>query len=1040
MAVALAVVALLAAIVVACSSVATNESGPPIDAPTAGPAALPIGSWLLTGRIEFVGDDEYDLPARYPTSLCYGELTFEFALTGNELAEWRELHPDQPDARPTDTYSRFFEVGPGGVYQVVVDFSQLPGTAYMKPPHGQWAIELHAYPHKDWHTGLIDMDFSDVPVAANIVAKRSGEAFDLGIARADFGTLFGQKKILTGRILDSTGGPLANSWELPLERGSGKGRLSHDIHTDGAGYFTVYVEKHVEKHFDPSSTEDWRLFCREVYYREDPGMSMTLQKPRAGRHTLDFGDIVVPGAVARFWMKDQRPKSGLAADSWSKVMGEFACAPVSIYPTDGNGSTLLVPYDSREACAWVPAGIYLFNTYFDDGVAKDCTGTVVIPQTGVVSVELPLVLTPFIGVKAVTKNGNEVRGNGTWTTYEGARQVATGKFYSQDVVRIPMQPGQYALLAVSADGYLQRTFRIDAESGPTKVVLADKIQIQTGCIEIAYPEPPEGYTLDQLQPILVVTTATGQEVQWWRAENSKDARPMRIFTTGIGRMNVGVCLGRDYGYDEQIVSGPVEVEVRSDEFTKVELPSISTPPWKHWAKSRANVRLSCGETTVQLRARGITPDGVEKEWEFSSHGYSGYPSPDFPGDAIAIVDGDSTVRIAETPPGEDGADFVRTLALPVRMKLDLSELAPLAPALWVKLQTKGGYVGTETTWRGDSVSLWAPPGPAVLSVGTARNEKPFVPGNEHPFYIAEFQLEADKTVDHRVKAGTDVAMVRFVTAGKVNADGSGQEWRLYRRDAILDPARVSDQRYPGRIAAFIRMGRLLSVETGEYTAIPDDSVDSSLMVPVTITTAAEQTISLPDCGPPPKTGTLRLKFALPEGELVDSNLGMTPVRGNAAFRASPLCNDTGSSRARHRVMPDGMLLVDFPLDRECVIQANITLRDGNKEVLWLLKPLVVRVQAPGTTIEASLVRGVKLDKNWPWIKGVTDLLDGFWLQPFDDMLPVGTHDLVIDAECELLRRKVEFPERDEPFAMPEALAKELEELKSKAAKPPGSGD
>jgi hypothetical protein len=974
------------------AEVAPEEPAESEPASPAEPAPQASDTWTFKGKLELVGDEEFDLPAWFPLDGFEATLLCEYPLTGEELKEWQDdWH--EPDEKPIDIAEFKTRFDRHGRLTLVDSPSLLWQFEDTAPGAGTWSLKVERYENPE-HTKsgwLMGVSILRVIVARDLKPTVARPVCDFGVIQLDFDDLFPGRYFVAGRLVDSEGGPLCRSWFTSLIASVGENQHTFTFQTDADGRFME--EAYYENDEIPLLTTDAASWVHQYIYRlrehEKHDALQNVDRPKLRGRILQFGDIQIPGGVLRVRVKDNRPKSGPEHARWNKFVDDPEYAYFAIDCASYLSSPNLdVPYDGSECAIWLPEGIYKysmlggdFRSYVEQG------GAFTVPGSGVVRLEVPLDPLPVVAVELVPDGDLQYSHAvaSSWTIFEGGR-VVRGDIGSGLELAFPLTEGQHAELVVEPGEYPGTRRLLYAGQSDIKIPLSKSLG---GWIDVKYADPPEGFALSDFDLQLQISVGTDRQVIWLLNQPIQQDGLCRIEFTGDVR--VSLRSKRDFGwndwdsYNGAAVTEPVEATIEAGKTVEVALPPLFTPLWKHWASKRGTKDFRCGTTRIPY-LQGILGDANGAQKRGGAGGDSGWGGRNY----ISLQDGPNLVALFE-PPKSNGDVAESDVQLPVRLILDLKPMKDaLGGPLYVELKSSpDGFSGVQVDTYDSSVSLWAPPGTAEVAVSQRHGST--------VLFHSIVELTADSVVEMTaspqnadpegvivdIRVPEDKEERRYVWTFYPFAD----DWDLYRvgeNERLIEEGRVDESQTLGLLP-----GQYLAIHTRPsqppFSFSVSDEAGQIIQFPALIST---------------EYGTVRLTFPMPEGEYLLSNVRADPVRGGNPYLTSDYFMEHSWQEQgewlTHRAVADGIKTFGFPLECETLVTGSIWLRRNGRTEVWLIRPTHLPAQLDGSVTAVELVRGIPLKGFWKDALIIREWLSGFAIRTVCGALPPGTYTTQFD--------------------------------------------
>lgn len=944
------------------------------------PAPEARDAWELTGRIELVGDENFDLPKWFPLNGFEVTLLFEYPLIGDKLREWQEDEWHEPDEKPVGNAEFKTRIDIEGRFKIGGKEEALEWLDGAPPNTGVWSLQVDDYDNPQQTKASWGMGVSIIReiVARDLRPEVRQRTCSFGVIRVDFDALFPARYFVAGRLVDCDGNPLSRSWFSSLIATANNETSTYTFQTDAHGRFIENVWHEELAMLTGESTQWTHQYIHRLRAAEKHDALQPVTRPMFKGRVLYFGDIEIAAGVVRVRVKDNRPSVGPDAERWQKYVGGPEQAYFSVDCASYLSSPNLdVPYDGSECCVWLPEGIYQYRLLGGDYRSYvEQIGAITVRATGVVRLELALEPLPVVAVELVPdgalKYPHAVRA--TWTSFQGDRvidQDSSGGL----AFAIPLAEGQHAELIVQPGDYPGTRQVVHSGQPDIRIPLS---KTSAGSIEVEYPAPPDGFALDDFDLQLDVLTGPFGQVISLVSEPIREDGLYQVQFTGMVR--VGLRSKRDFGWYDwdswngASVTDAVEVLVRAGQTTKVVLKPMYAPTWQMWAWDRGPITLRCGDTVidyatgscVDFRGREA-PGGVGGDQQWLSRNIA------------ALRDGDALIPLYSQLPRVHGGSAKREVSLPVRIVLDLRPLIEAfdSPLTVEVRSSEDGHSGVRVSTRRAQVSLWAPPGTAHISVREGLFGAILFGTNVEVLgdSVAEETASLEAPDPESIRVQFDVPTHPEEVARYFS-------WNLYRRSDTEGIANVGTLTSNGTMA--LKPARYLAIHDSPHQPVVEFEVSGE----------AGQTIRLPQLVPA-RIGTIRLKFEVPEGMYVGSEVRADPIRGGAAFLRSTffMNDDWRRELLTHRAVADGIKVFNYPLGCEMLVSGIVMIRLKGRDVLWLLHPTRVPASESGEEIQVSLVRGVPLKGFWKRNTVIADWIDGVAIRTLFEAVPIGTYTL-----------------------------------------------
>ncbi|MCA8911710.1 MAG: hypothetical protein KDB82_08390 [Planctomycetes bacterium] len=979
----LTILMVLAFALISCGTQRTRQTATPQPVPAEQPEPAAKRENQASAKPEDPPAETPDPPAK-PESDKTWLLTGSVKLVGDrdfDLSAWCPVEGFRGTVwfqRPEDSDEAFdFVLGADGVFQVCTPKNAVSMFETTDPNSGSWSLIIEGFFHPQTEASL---GLDQVRIPLQLEPSSGQREIRFRPVTVEYKSLLGDVPLVIGRLLDAEGNPVCRSPSMELVSGPEDDAQRAWLYTDSDGRFIDSIGGILNAREAGELDEiHWTLHCNgnPAEWELEDG-SLMFPKPEVRRKLVDFGDVTLAGCIVRFHVKDNRPQSAAAMARWRKYVEEEQAVRAYVYSgTSNSHPTFPVPYDGSEACAWIPEGVFRYNWLGDYIKAYEVgEGVLVVPASGVLRIELPLDPLPFVGV-SIDAEGGMYGITSSWEVYRAGKQV-NEDYSSYDRFGVRLDEGEHAVLCVRPPDYCEHTYTIRA--GDPDMRFSVPAACGVGHLKVEYPTPPEGWSYGSLDLDILVEADDATLFREVTPELLNEDKPLAVDYDGIMRISLQ--------YDGRTVSGPVEVTIVPGSTVEVALPPIAEPGTDAWPVEWFGKSESwCGDTRVErlvgperpLRPMSdgeseIVPEVTQPTWNERTRSYAA---------------GKSVFR------------------LPVRLTLNMDALRERYGAdLTVTLLNVRSMTGSRSQVAEGELQLWAPPGKAELTVRLS----------EHPgltVYSAIVTLSAGSTLDHVAKLDPTLRKVTFEPDPKAPNSAS---WDIYHETE------------DGQVACLFGVSRDFDglgpfwMRPGKYYAMPDVYHADATVFHFEVGESEDQTVRLPDPGSWYSTGTIRLKFALPEGEYLESWFSSYLVRGDAASRLSAdfRTQEESGSYQEQRITSWGAKLYEFSLGQEHLVVGCVWVKQNGRQVPWLIEPLLVHPTTTGQEFEVTLRRGVPLKSYADYgVVTITGWAPGFRLRPVLGLVPVGKYTLHVWHPIEGMKSwQAEIAETDETCPLP----------------------
>lgn len=932
----------------------------------------------------------------------------EVAALGQSPLEWSSdvyicYLPDGES--PDDTVETFAPLDDGMAFRRNIGEEELgleDGTAITP---GRWQV-LYCHEGNNPPT-LYDLADVDASTLLGLVTPTiTGRVIDFGTITIDADLYFYHYALLTGRLVHSSGRPLAYSGSFYLEglhNGSYETNVSSYIHAGKDGGFVAVVLHRQIRDLAGPGEYTWTLSSSgdfDLYFGQPEGIE--LPKPQWQGRRGNFGDIKLKGALIEIVLKSDlvpvtRPDGTLKIDEWGDYEGEF----VRVY-FEGTGVYV-------EACAYpqphttvtvLPEGRYLWSAVAEaDGFYPVQHGVLMARHDQVLKLELefkPYASIPLLINKGAdpppSANPDTVR----WTMVRGEEQVSEGSYYPDDEASVPVLEGCETSVVVSCPGFLVASGVARPGMQKLEINLVRSTTPVTTLVVVvpAFPKAIQPGVAAPFVSVQVGNNGHNGNVKDWGEKPVESVVVLQVAGSG----KIALYGGQNYGYPNGVLSGPIEFEIAEGETRRIELPAIAAPPWdKPLYSFRISARTSGRSIDLEacVRYKDMKDPVKEELNDDESIFVRGQP--------VALTDGfdDFPVQAATGEKFEGTLSFDLPHTLEVRLmraglrveqfKATVTRSNPAAPALFVKC-TANAVDGV--AW------LWIPRGKANLEVT--------IDGRE--VYTQSIDVMPGQTL--QVEAGSNLLRVVLeVPEGSQPPDSDFEVPDLWTLQQGGEEGEWWDQAGLSKTSAFL-------IPAGRYRAVPWTGGAA-----VEFEISEDKVVRLPAIEAP-SLGQVLLKYDV---STFDSDRVEVEFYYQLTHMLSPADEWIDGKWISATLVPDGFKLHGLPLDTELVIWGGAWVYQDSGEYELLLKPMNLSIKKEGGPIEAVLKRGVQLDDEWfqfhaRWLTGI----ENFHRETPESALP-GRHEIAIYLEGEIVHKEwVTIPETsEEPFKIPNSLRQEL---------------
>jgi hypothetical protein len=942
------------------------------------------GQWLLCGRISITPELARLMPA---PEEWMAEAQIQY------LADGRE---------PDNALSFYVEMDEQRAFREIVDSSEFAIEEDALLPPGKWQL-LYA-DGGDSAPSLSALDEIELPDLKGIVIPTiSGRVVDFGTVTIGVDEFFYQKVILTGRIMHSSGRPLAFSGIHNLEgRFNETEDWSWEIYgdfftaVDGTFCAVTWLDHPSDLSRLPKYT--WSMeMTDEVEWAGATSGNAALGQPAWNGRVANFGDITLAGALVEITLKCDFETSvdadgKLLISRWGDYDGDY----VNISFEGADYRDVRVFPQPHTTVTVLPEGRYIWTASpTSAGFYPFFSGLLLAREGQAYKIELDL--SQFPSVPLLVTGVEPVPGGCLidWEVMRAEKAIGNGSFYYGEDPRVPLVEGCETTVFARCEGFKEAS--AVARPGMTKLeVKLEEDDRPKATLVVVVPVFPEGTTPDDLLAVIHVTLPEGAVTC-----KAPDAPLERSFVLhDFGACTVTLRGGQAWGYAGGVLSGPVEFEIAAGETKRVKLPPIAAPPWSKPINS-INVRAKTSghpmTLTAHLRYKELADPVNESMTDGGNVSVRGVP--------VAITDGREDYPVLFTP-GEDGQatlsfDFPHNIELrltragkPVdEFQVSATTLDVVAPHLSAQCEvfTNNGIA-----------KLWVPRGRVNLDmringVTVCSQQAEVIPGQvlqvEAGSALLQLTLElADESYD---PYASDTDAPPLWTLQLLEEDGNWYD-------------------YSALSAAVTFM-----LDAGKYRVVPWNGGEN-----VEIELSEDRTVRLPEIATP-KFGAVVLKFDV-------ASLGDAYAEANFYYQMTDKLKP-GERWIEERwttssLVPDGFKLSGMPLDADIAVWGSVWVEDDGEGFELMLRPLQLRITKDGQQVEAYIRRGVELDEEWYG-------LDARWVTPVENLtrelgesaLP-GRNELAVYRDEEIVFRDwVIIPETSsEPFKIPDALRRELE--------------
>lgn len=847
----------------------------------------------------------------------------------------------------------------------------------------------------------------------------SGHVLDFGDLRLDLGSHPNSPEVLAGRILLPGGLPLCSRQGLEVRTPRDyEPELSFSGRVNTEGRFAILVsQEELQEYGSPdlaaarweleinADTEGWAGMGLRSMQLSSTRLVYPLPAPSRRQRLLDFGDIHASGAVLELHagVEGVTPPARLGDPLLHEDDYETALdRELEVWLDSGDESF----------CVHAPLGITLRLILAESRLSwtadyhnpelpcRTRTGSVAVRKDRSTRLDIMMRPAPLVPVRLELPQGVLSSAvSVTWVVPLGLDEWWDGPATSE--LRVPVQEGLTTEVTGELPGY--ESVAAEARVGDKEVLLRFTTPAAPPPrLLVKLPLLPEALG-DKLAGTLKCINAEGQgghkSVTLQRGEQPAVAvehLPAGTYTLSLHGDDL-------FGYPGGRVSILEGVAVAAAGDTEVTLPEIPAPPWPY-AAGNVRVRVTVGGNPATILAifedaageaswRTLTDGELILAAEKSAHGRRAGPAI-----PVALAHGSLRIPLQVSPPTAAGGEALVSLDLPARLRVTVwragQQLVDFAASLYSP--TVGGRCSALAS--GGQVLLWCPAGEGGLSI------------EQEGLMLHESTVQVPAEGELPLKLVLDVARLKLLP-GADDDETDSTEWQL------RGPGPNQEQS--------VSPGQILYLKPGKYRLVPDEPVDPSHALEVDLSDGVDREVTLPSI-PPVKTANVLLAMSESDWEgyqYASIEVFLVPTVPGAetslAYRGR---------EAIARSMPDGLLLLDLPVDRRVLIRGYVTRIVGGALQNLVMRPADVVVQKD-LVVPPHWRKASSLGPEWFQVSVfcISDFPGFALLLGSDGQIAPGRHQvLVIDGDGkELARTWIEIPAEAEDFPIPPDLRQRL---------------